>query len=46
MGIIAEKDDPVTAVILRRPDVHHAVDRPKAEAMSNEFCHGVSGKIE
>jgi len=37
MDVIIEKDGPVTTVILSRPDVRNAVDRPTAEALADAF---------
>ena len=37
MGVRVEKDGPVTTVILDRPEVRNAVDRPTAEALSRAF---------
>ena len=34
MGVIVEKNGPVTTVILSRPPVRNAVDRPTAEALA------------
>ena len=37
MGVIIEKNSPVTTVILSRPDVRNAVDRATAEALAEAF---------
>ena len=37
MSVIVEKKGPVTTVILNRPDVRNAVDRPTAEALAAAF---------
>lgn len=37
MSVRIEKNGPVTTVILNRPEVRNAVDRPTAEALSNAF---------
>lgn len=37
MSVIIEKKGPVTTVILSRPDLRNAVDRPTAEALSKAF---------
>ena len=37
MTISIEKNGPVTTVILDRPDVRNAVDRPTAEALAAAF---------
>lgn len=38
MSVSIEKDGPVTTVILNRPDVRNAVDRPTAESLAEPFC--------
>ncbi len=37
MSIVIEKDGPVTTVVLSRPEVRNAVDRPTAEALAEAF---------
>ncbi len=37
MNVTIKKEGPVTTVILNRPDVRNAVDRPTAEALANAF---------
>ena len=37
MSVTVEKDGPITTVILDRPEVRNAVDRPTAEALSRAF---------
>jgi len=37
MSVSIEKDGPVTTVILSRPEVRNAVDRPTAEALARAF---------
>lgn len=37
MNVIVEKSGPVTTVILNRPEVRNAVDRPTAEALAEAF---------
>ncbi len=37
MSVRIEKDGPVTTVILHRPEVRNAVNRPTAEALANAF---------
>lgn len=37
MTVRSEKDGPVTTVVLSRPDVRNAVDRPTAEALADAF---------
>jgi len=36
-SVLVEKNGPVTTVILNRPDVRNAVDRPTAEALASAF---------
>ncbi|MEW5848005.1 MAG: crotonase/enoyl-CoA hydratase family protein [Myxococcota bacterium] len=37
MSVTTEKNGPVTTVILHRPDVRNAVDRPTAQALADAF---------
>jgi enoyl-CoA hydratase len=37
MSVIVEKNGPVTTVIINRPEVRNAVDRPTAEALARAF---------